>query len=478
MNITNQSKEKTIAEIVGEIPVAIEPIYLTRHPNDPITLYEGVLELKQGEGVAKAEGKIELSLVADVEVNFSIENAIMKSLNGLGCVDLDETYLSWPTNRYTNTVDVTNVNYKNEQGDEHCVCTGHARNGLIVKNGSDLSYVVFHLLNFSNYHGFNIRSDGSKGQIWNGRVLLEEDGWRIAIDKVQDCSELYKDLKISRGYAVTHVCKLEKADGSTFTAEQTQDVLSSLHWFLSFVRGAWSPPCLPVGFDLSGSRVWESWQNVRATRWKSVPSWFSEVQPAEALNSIFTGFRACWRNPLWHDELKHIVHWYVTSNTNVAALEGSIVLAQTGLELLTWILLVEDQKKFSANNFNSKKNAAERLKELLKHIGVNDAIPPTLINLSVIAPTQGWTNGPGALTGLRNAIEHPNRRSGSSSVSWEARCDLLSLSLWYLELGLLHLFSHQGRYANRTSAARFVGQDVEIVPWEPSQSPQSVQSSI
>lgn len=334
---------------------------------------------------------------------------------------------------------------------------------MVVQNASDLTCVIFHLLNFTDYDGKVIRSVDAT-ETWDGRVVLEADLWRITIDKVPNYSELYETLKSSSGYAITNVCKLERMDGNIFSVDEAEDVLDSLHWFLSFTKGFFAPPVLPVGFDAAGNRVWESWQNVRATRWKSVPSWFSTVQPARELSDVFGSFYNCWKNPLWRDELKHIIHWYVTSNTNVAALEGSVVLAQTGLELLTWVLLVEDKQKFSANNFD-RKSAAYRLTELLKYVGMSDAIPTTLPNLLSFASTRSWTSGANTLTGFRNDIEHPNRRSGLASASWEVRCEIVTLSLWYLELGLLHLFSYGGQYANRTSNARFIGQDVEVVPW-------------
>lgn len=75
--------------------LALEPTYSTRVPNETIVLHQGVLELKQGNDAATANGKIELNLLHGTEINFAVEDAVLNTADGQKCVDLDEISLSW-----------------------------------------------------------------------------------------------------------------------------------------------------------------------------------------------------------------------------------------------------------------------------------------------------------------------------------------------------------------------------------------------
>ena len=55
----------------------------------------------------------------------------------------------------------------------------------------------------------------------------------------------------------THVGRMAREHGSTFSSEQLEDLLSCLHQFLSFASGRWAGVALPVGFDTGGNRVFE-----------------------------------------------------------------------------------------------------------------------------------------------------------------------------------------------------------------------------
>ena len=72
-----------------------------------------------------------------------------------------------------------------------------------------------------------------------------------------------------------------------------------------------------------------------------------------------------------------------------------------------------------------------------------------------------WSDGPDAVTGVRNALVHPSEKDelpeGAYFEAWQ-------LSMWFLDLVLLRLCGYAGEYANRLALSRWVGQ-VEPVPW-------------
>ena len=79
----------------------------------------------------------------------------------------------------------------------------------------------FYVANFRNYNGSAVR-DESSTCTWNGRVVVEANGWRVTLDKVQPETATLEELRNVGGYAITHVGKLERADAGVFTLEQEQ----------------------------------------------------------------------------------------------------------------------------------------------------------------------------------------------------------------------------------------------------------------
>jgi hypothetical protein len=57
-----------------QIPPAIRPIYLTEEPNQPIQLYQGSLEITQGETVVTGTGSILFEWFPSLDVKFELSN--------------------------------------------------------------------------------------------------------------------------------------------------------------------------------------------------------------------------------------------------------------------------------------------------------------------------------------------------------------------------------------------------------------------
>jgi len=62
-------------------------------------------------------------------------------------------------------------------------------------------------------------------------------------------------------YRLTHIGGIKKADGTAFSGKDAHECLKALRFFLSFAKGGWCEPICAAGFDVSGSRVWESWSS-------------------------------------------------------------------------------------------------------------------------------------------------------------------------------------------------------------------------
>ena len=284
-------------------------------------------------------------------------------------------------------------------------------NGLIeefeIGQGQKVSFIIFHVTNFIDYHGRGVRDEAGR-KSWASRSVIEAGEWRITIDKIEDAKRLFEGLKAIGGFAITHVGRLERVDGKKFDAKKSDGVFEVMFRYLSFCRGEWVAPILPIGFDANGDRVWEKWRSWKIERWKNVDNWFN-WHSEEGLSKGFPGFFTKWQDEKWQVVLLLSNHWYVEANMSAGGQEGSVILAQAAFELLGWTHLVDEQSALSDKGYE-KLDAADKLRLLLMSCGIPAAIPATLARLATCGQAKGndWKDGPEMLTEVRNALVHGN----------------------------------------------------------------------
>lgn len=441
-------------------PSALMPIYRNEQSNQPIQLYQGELEITQQKTVIKGNGSVFFEWLPSPKVKFDFLPYTESPLE----LELEQANLKLSDST------LTKVSICSEDISEDILSSrfsGIPKKGIILGDGQDLSYVIFHLTNFHPFLGscISAKSLGVK-HIYTGRLQMEAYGWTVTIDSLPNIDDIIKTIKSQRGYAITHVGKLERADKSAFPSDDANKFLEGLSYFLSFSRGFWIAPLLQVGHNIKDEKVWEKWKSYKLSPWrKDIESWFSDDANGENISRAFPGFWHCWNNDTWKEPIRLAIHWYMESNAQAGAIQGSIVLQQAAFELLSWVLLVEDRKIISPGSFNERKvSAAEKLRKLFSEIGIPSKIPENFQELGEFSKEEGlnWEDGPHALTEIRNSIVHaghPKKRNKISKLPSLGKSQAWKLGLWYLELVLLYLFDYEGDYFSR------VTEKEESVPW-------------
>jgi hypothetical protein len=329
--------------------------------------------------------------------------------------------------------------------------------------------VRFEVVNFVDYYGHAISRSVDGQTLVNvrpGRVILNGGGWRVTLDSLENVGKVIRDLKADGGYGLTHTGLAERNDGADFQWQQFQQLSEALFDFLSFARGSWSCDILPRGENANGGSGFFSWGVPKLSVWKNNDVWFSPLHASE-LPSVFPGFMTRWEDARWQEAVRFAVHAYVESNSQSGSIESSIILGQITLELLSAAILVEEHGVATAADFNNSRMwpAMRKFRELLSFCGIPIAIPPTLGHLTAAAVSQGWVDGPQALTQTRNKIAHsslPNLRK-LSAITGDLKSELRTLTLWYVELVLLWWFNHTGGYRSRVDPPE--GHVENPVPW-------------
>ena len=242
-----------------------------------------------------------------------------------------------------------------------------------------------------------------------------------------------------------------------------EPVLEALRWFVSFARGAACSLPIRWGTADDGSVVWEQWGSQPVDPWKGRDTWFDE-QHGNVLTELFGAFAQTDADADLRPPFRLALHWYQKSNTRAGGMEGAIILGLTALDLLGAMVVVDRAGVMSDSKYD-KLYAKDKLAALLDVLKVPQAIPAKLSHLTAFAAANGWPTACEALAEIRHGYVHSNkkRRQVVLSAPNLATFEAWQLSLWYQELALLYLLSHQGEYRNRLTA-QWLG-EVEKVPW-------------
>lgn len=340
---------------------------------------------------------------------------------------------------------------------------GNVKEPLAIGYSQGLKHVQFSLTNFEIFNGSRIAVFDSEVRVGD-RATFAVEGWAVIIDSFKETENHLKILKAHGGYAITHIGRVARLNGENFSAEEGLDFLEILSDFLSFVRGIRIAPLLLVGYDTSDQPVWKVWASSNsAPWWQPVHNWAWGLS-AEMIAEAFPGFYH-WRQS-WREEAKLAIYWYLMTEPTKA--ESSIILAQSALELLAWVYLVEKEKVFTEDEFE-KKEASKKINRLLEKLKIPKSIDSRLNALAQYSnqfDVKFRNNGAYALSKVRNDMAHlstSNRQSlfnTSSSVTIQAA----KLIRWYLELSFLSLSNYQGFYCNCLPQHISWG-NRELVPW-------------
>lgn len=443
-----------------DFPPALVPAYEMQHPNQNITLYSGAIELTQLDAQYVGTGALYFRWLPypGIEFCWSGNNDSPTSI-------FEELQVGFPQLGVSVSAHPISVPLFPGPGK----VTGDLAEPIVLGDGQELKNVIFHLVNFHEYrNGEGIRPPSNRTHSWRaGRLELEGEEWRVTIDSIADCRERIESARSVGGFVITHVGKLERIDDSIFTATDANRVMEALFFFLSFVRGFWVAPILPIGFNRAGERVWSTWGSHVEHPYQHVDSWFPLKHPT-SIRALFSEFLKRFYNPIWNEPIRLAIQWYIDSNLRSIGLfntlPGGIVIEQVALEMLSWVQFVEEGGA-SRRQFDAVQ-ASEKIRRLLSRFNVPTDIPAISKSLVAASTDNGWSTSPDAFTAIRNWTVHstPQKRDRIRNLTNQAILEAWKLGLWYIELILLSLLKYEGVYHNRLRPNRNQ-LDAEAIPW-------------
>jgi hypothetical protein len=322
-----------------------------------------------------------------------------------------------------------------------------------------VSSIVFVVPNFPDFLAHGVIREFPGGWTREDEIRLQFFEWNVTIQKTIDFDDSKALLAEKGTFAVNAVGVFERIDGRAFTWHEAAPHLEALRVFLSFACGRWTGPMVPAGVGPNGERVWFRWSVPLIDDGFAVFTWF-DIHHGTALTDIAPEFMAKWHDPLWNKAFSYAIYWFVRANLAVAGSDGSLILSQAALEMLSWTYLVRSSG-ISRTQFKAL-HTEGAIRELLKALGIPSGVPASLSSLQAFATSgvsTGPTDGVGAVVAVRNNLVHPEKTPGALPVT-----EAWMLAQRFVELVLLRLCGFNGDHANRTVSPRWVGQ-VERVPW-------------
>jgi hypothetical protein len=327
-----------------------------------------------------------------------------------------------------------------------------------VGTGSTLDRVLVHWMNLPQV--LPGRPLGRGGSMWSGRWELETCGWKLTLDSRPDLgSALRSAAEADEEFLLTHVGEIRRAAGETFDPATVRHLLVGWQLALSFALGRWVSPALPNGFDGNDRRVWELWAPWRCDTVRGYEAWWNTHSDADLSEFVDTFLRA-FLDPAEHPVARHAAMHVITANHSGTTGEGKVMLAQAGLEYLSWVSLVLSGR-MSSKAYKSMA-AADRLRMMLVEAGIGTGVPNELDGLFDFAKGEGL-DGPSVVTWARNRLVHPKDPAEPYRIEhlvWQAA----QLLLEYGELLLLRRLGYKGGFRRRYPPHRWIGTS-EPVPW-------------
>ncbi|MEU6258511.1 hypothetical protein [Streptomyces sp. NPDC047043] len=432
-------------------PVA--PAYPFNDPGQPVLLHDGPIG---GCGPTDVPGRVELTCSNGFSFEWEVGDGVSP-----GFANRDEVSLT--LRRSSGDMTMLGVPRNIDGGWSNGAVFGDAK--------APLARVLVHCFNLPDWHGplpLVEKTAGGGEHEWSGRWEHRANGWEITLDVRPDHQRVWRDLHKTDVYVMTHAMEVRRADGSTFTADEVDPLLTALQVGISFALGRWAAPMLPVGEDIDGHVVWEQWRAAFCdpARQSSDGWWYD--QDHESLGDFLRLVIGAFAAPNKLTPLRFQMVYAISALRSRDFIEPRIIMGAAGLEHVMWKSLVLPGV-MTKQEYN-RCPAHDRLRQVLRAAQIPVHIDPALLPAAaqyaadVKAKENRDVDGADVVTWVRNRLVHPQ-----DSQEPVYRLDGLTRDAWllarhYLVLLILNACGYKGSYRNLTRIRGWVG-DVTKVPW-------------
>lgn len=440
--------------------IAVSPLITIEKPNEKFIIYKGKFILKNSNSeIETINGEIYYKWFPHIGPKFKGEILNEKQLNSFFREEKLELLID------ENVIADCYISNQNI-GVNHTISGGFYNRIILGDKSLTAQKFKFSVLNFEDFLGENIEIKTEKITKYSrGRILLKNKKFEINIDKDFSYKDKFNLLKEEGGFHILYNGEINFIKGSVnFT--QIKELMEILGNFLSFVSGKKNSPLFLSAIHQQDI-LYQDFTGYHNYAYEFRPTW-SNTYTTSYLNDIFQNFYEIWStNSDNKFFLSSIIHWYTEINCNSGYSEGSLILAQTALELLYNWLVIEN-KKLIIGKDTENISASNKIRLLISQLSISYEVPAKFQRLEKYRTESKLPDAVEAIVQIRNAIVHSQeeKRKKLSEIDSMTIYESVQISLWYIELSLLYILKFDNKYSNRCSVEQISSNKLELPPWK------------
>lgn len=432
MNITNE---------------AIESLYKSSGINEDIVIYEGKFCIYTDHKI-KCDGVITYKITEPVGINFSADVYQFDDISEkIDYTSFDNVKLEIVGYKL---IDAEIQTFKNGK------IRGYVNDMLLKSKDNSVDYIQFDIVNMDKIPGKLVNYGDL---VYAGRIEFNVNDYKIVIDKSYDYNkELHRELVSKNGSIITHTGRIYRKNMEPFKTKNIDDLIHRIATALSFACGRYINIPNAFGFK-DGKNTYRAWYKMMSTDYRFVFKWTTTISNYHNFEKYMSLMCKKLENSYYNTTILNIVDWYIGA-LNGINMGNNIISIQTALEMLSYVVLVEDESLLSQSEYDSRP-ANQNIRAFLKKCSIDNKIPESAHLPEDIIDF--FDDGVDLLTYYRNSVVHPSKRKRNIHLGFEDMWNTILLGVNYIELSILYIINYRGEYTNRFKDYCFG--DVEIVPW-------------
>lgn len=431
---------------MSDIPFALEPPFATAGDAAAISLYTGDMVLLGPEGQRLGvNGQVELRFVPSPRVVLSADAGM----------EIGLSREEWRLELDGGTAGLLMVRSRHGADGCHVEALLNEPFGRDITAETGPTEVRVELINFIDILGSPVRLGTGERR---GRLTCTVGDFELTVDPVPGHTDTRHRLEEGAGFSITHVASVRRVTRGSISRDDFDPLASRLFRVLSFAAGSYVGLGCAVGLDQEENRCWEVWTAGRVHPWGNRLPWLSSFSPED-----FQSFAPrCWElfdRPGWASAMPHAVGSLLEGMRD-GSMETRLTTVVTGLELVSWTILVPDRELLNDQEFD-RLRLEGALNLVLGLAGIPRDVPSALTELGNFASKSFGGSAPRSLVVIRNRVVHPPTRQRERPEP-SLLIDAWRLALWYLELLILHRCGYDGDHI--TPWAKSVWERAPV-PW-------------
>lgn len=285
--------------------------------------------------------------------------------------------------------------------------------------------------------------------------------WHIKSLRTECAYDLTRVSLPNHEINLTHKLVLKEESGKSFQWEHAKADIEKLLTFLGFVNC--THISAPVIYGHNNKKV-QFFQF--STPKRVVPSnrrsWATNISKDDFQNAL-SCFISTTENAFWENILNRAIEWQILAEGAIPdSLEQALSTTQMLLEMLSYVLLVEDSAVLSEDGY-SKLPAADKINLLCSHI--NHQVTLQLNHSQEVqsfCASNSINSVGGLITSIRNKLTHPTKKNREylDRVPQNVRVTAVFLGIQVASLAILRIIGYKGKFYD------IINHEKKFVPWK------------